>query len=127
MKRASTILQELEELQTEKKEVLGTLLRAEELAVGTLRREKRRCGNPNCHCAKEPSHEQVIFYFTKDGGRRTSTFVRRDEEKRFENAAQCYKEFREAVRKLKHLNSEELRLLGVLKASRALDPISRKS
>ncbi|MCG2794737.1 MAG: hypothetical protein L6427_02505 [Actinomycetia bacterium] len=107
---------------------MDTLLETGELAVGTVRRAKRPCGNPRCgKCAISPSHEQVVFYYTTGEGKRTSTFVRRVEEARFEQAGKRYAQFRATLRELKHLNSEEIDFLGALKASRALDPTGRKS
>jgi len=68
----------------------------------------------------------VVLYYTTGEGKRTSRFVRRSEEERFEEAHGRYRDFREAVRGLKHLDSDEIDLLGALKQSRALDPIDRK-
>ena len=102
---------------------MDALLHSEELAVGTLRRTRRPCGNPRCgKCAAGPSHEQVVFYYATPEGRRTSTFVRRAEEAPFEQAARRYVDFRANLRALKRLDAEELDLLRALKASRALDP-----
>lgn len=108
--------------------LMDALLRTEELAVGTLRRARRPCGNPRCgKCAAGPSHEQVVFYYATREGRRTSAFVRRAEEARFEEAARRYADFRTNLRALGHLDSEELDLLGALKVSRALDPSDGKA
>ncbi len=97
------------------------LIATDELAVGTLARAKRPCGNVRCgKCAKGPSHEQVVLYYTNEKGKRTSRFVRRDEETRFERASARYHEYREALRELKHLNSEEINLIGALKQSRSI-------
>ena len=67
-----------------------------------------------------------MFYDATPEGRRTSSFVRRAEEARFEEAAQRYADFRANLRALRQLDAEELDLLGALKASRALDPGGRK-
>ena len=107
---------------------MDALLHTEELAVGTLRRTRRPCGNPRCgKCATGPSHEQVVLYYTTPEGRRTSAFVRQTEEARFEEAAGRYAAFRTTLRALKQHDLEELDLLGALKKSRALDPGDRKA
>jgi hypothetical protein len=62
----------------------------------------------------------VILYYTTEKGKRTSRFVRRSEKARFEEASGRYHEFREVLRELKHLNLEELDLLGALRESRSI-------
>ena len=121
MQESRSVLRKLKELEERRSELMDRLMRSDELAVGTLARAKRPCGNPRCgKCAQGPSHEQVVLYYTNEKGRRTSRFVRRSEEERFENAHGRYREFREAVRELKHLDSEEIDLLGALKQSRSI-------
>ena len=123
MRDAREILTALRALEDSRRRLMDALLHSEELAVGTLRRTRRPCGNPRCgKCAAGPSHEQVVFYYATPEGRRTSTFVRRAEEARFEQAARRYVDFRANLRALKRLDAEELDLLRALKASRALDP-----
>lgn len=125
MDEAREVLKRLRALENKRRRLMTVLLQTEELAIGTLRRAKRPCGNPRCgNCADGPSHEQVVLYYTTKEGKRTSTFVRRSEEERFEKAARRYSEFRSTLRALKHLDSEEIDLLGALKESRA---ISRKA
>jgi len=127
MRDATAILKALRGLEESRRRLMDALLRSEELAVGTLRKARRPCGNPRCgRCAAGPSHEQVVFYYATPEGRRTSSFVRRAEEARFEEAARRYADFRANLRALRRLNGEELDLLAALKASRALDPGGRK-
>lgn len=121
MKESRAILRKLEKLEKKRGELMNKLMSSEEMAVGTLARAPRPCGNPRCgKCAISPSHEQVVLYYTTDEGKRTSRFVRRSEEVRFDEAHDRYREFREAVRELKHLDSEEIDLLGALKQSRSI-------
>lgn len=121
MEESREILRELKKLEKKRAGLMEALLRTEDLAVGTLRRARRPCGNPRCgKCAEGPSHEQVVLYYTNEKGKRTSRFVRRSEEERFEQASRCYREFREALRELKHLDCEEIDLLGALKQSRSI-------
>ena len=127
MRDATAILKALRALEEGRRRLMDALLRGEELAVGTLRKARRPCGNPRCgRCAAGPSHEQVVFYYATPEGRRTSSFVRRAEEARFEEAARLYADFRTNLRALKQLDVEELDLLAALKASRALDAGGRK-
>lgn len=121
MEDARVIVRKLENLEKKRGAIMEVLLGTDELAVGTLRRAKRPCGNPRCgKCAQGPSHEQVVLYYTNDKGKRTSRFVRRSEEARFQEASARYHEYRAALRELKHLDSEEIDLLGALKQSRSI-------
>ena len=127
MRDARKILKELKDLEKRRQEILTGLLATDELALGTLFCGKRPCGNPRCkQCQEEgASHEQVIFHYTNEEGRRTSRFVRRMEEDRFKRASDRYKAFRAALRELKHVESEFHRMCGAFMRARALDPISR--
>ncbi len=121
MEESRAVLQKLEKLEKKRSELMERLMSSEEMAVGTLRRAPRPCGNPRCgKCAIGPSHEQVVLYYTNEKGQRTSRFVRRSEEERFEEAHGRYREFKDAVRELKHLDAEEMDFLGALKQSRSL-------
>jgi hypothetical protein len=114
------ILKKLSDLHRRRKAVLSVLLKAEELAQGTVSVVKRRCGNPYCHCAKKPAHEQTIFVFTDKKGKRRCRHVRREDEKRLAKGYENYQEFKNVLRQLKHLNTEELELLRAFADSRAL-------
>lgn len=121
MEESREILRELKKLEKKRGSLMNKLMSSEEMAVGTLRRAPRPCGNVRCgKCAEGPSHEQVVLYYTNEKGKRTSRFVRRSEEARFEEAHDRYREFRDALRELKHLDLEEMDLLGALKQSRSL-------
>jgi hypothetical protein len=114
------ILKTISDLHRKRKAVLSVLLKGEELAIGTVSIVKRRCGNPYCHCATEPMHEQAIFVFTDKKGKRRCQHVRREDEERLTKGYRKYQEFKNALRKLKHLNSEELELLRAFADTRAL-------
>jgi hypothetical protein len=121
MEESREIIRKLKRLEKKRSALMEVLLGNEEMALGTLRRAKRPCGNPRCgKCADGPSHEQVVLYHTTADGKRTSRFVRRSEEARFEQAAVAYRRFREAIKELKHLDSEEIELIGALKQSRSI-------
>lgn len=124
MQKSSEIVKKIKKLETKRQRLLTELLQESPLAVGSLGKELRRCGNPTCHCAETPTHKQFIFHYTNEEGKRTSRFVRRVEEDVFEEAAARYKKFRQTLRELKHLDSEIHRMCGALKTARAIDPKS---
>jgi hypothetical protein len=126
MEKSRAFFEKLQEIHEERSRLLDVLRRTDELAVGTVQRLKRRCYNPRCgNCADGPSHEQVVFSFKK-GARRTSAFIRRADEERFEKAGANYREFRSAVQALRALHRQEMELLGRLKEARAIEPPAKE-
>jgi len=112
-------LRQLETLHRRREELMAVLLTGEEFAVGTVSWVMRRCGNPNCRCAKTPTHRQMQFLFTEDGRRRCK-LVRRSDEARVMAAGERYRQFRQALRELRNLNSDELAILRSYRDERGL-------
>ena len=121
MSNATELVTNLRDLEERRSALMALLQATSELAVGSLCRTKRSCGNPRCkQCEQGPSHEQVVFYYTTSAGKKSARFVRREEEPRFEGAADGYRSFRTALRELKALQAQELVLLAAIKDARAL-------
>ena len=111
----------LRKLQQERHHLLRCLTREHELAIGTVSMIRRKCGNPNCHCAKGPGHPQVLFLFkdTKTGHRRCK-YVRKDDETRMLRAGEHYREFKEALKRLRAIDKQEKQILMALAEKRAI-------
>ena len=74
--------------------------------IGTVTDTLRRCGNPTCHCATKPSHLQPLLQFKKDG-HYVCRFVRQENAEAIHQAAQLYRDWREAMREFQALQIEE--------------------
>jgi len=111
----------LRELQQERHQLLHSLMQEHELAIGTVSMIRRKCGNPNCHCAKGPGHPQVLFLFkdTKSGHRRCK-YVRKDDESRMLRAGEHYRKFKEALKRLRAIDKQEKQFLMALAEKRAI-------
>lgn len=111
----------LRKLQQERHHLLRCLTREHELAIGTVSMIRRKCGNPNCHCAKGPGHPQVLFLFRDTNtGQRRCKYVRKDDESRMLRAGEHYREFRKALKRLRAIDKQEKQILMALAEKRAI-------
>ncbi len=111
----------LEDLWRRRKELLEILLAQTPVLVGTVYDTLRKCGNPTCHCAEQPTHRQTLLLFKKAGHRRCR-FVRQEDAEDLRQAAQRYRDWRKALREFQTLQTRERGLLKgqILKRAIAL-------
>lgn len=119
-KSREKLLAKLQQLQKERRQLLRRFTQEHELAVGTVSIVRRKCGNPSCHCASEPCHLQTLFLFKDESGQRRCKLVRRADENRIQLAGKYYREFREDMKRLRAIDSQEKQILMALKELRAL-------
>ena len=113
------LLKQLKILKAEQRSLIRLLLRKDELAIGTVYKVNKRCGSPYCHCRKGPGHPQIFFMFT-EGGKRRCKFVRQSDVPRIRKAAEHYKKNRDAIRRLKSIHLQEIKILTDLIAKRGI-------
>jgi len=110
---------QLASLQAEHRSLLRLILRKDELAIGTVYKVHKRCGSPYCHCRKGPGHPHTFFMFTEKGKRRCK-FVRQSDVQRMKKAAERYKKCREALRRIKSIHLQEIKILMDLISKRGI-------
>ena len=89
--------------------------------MGTVSVVKRKCGSPNCHCAQGQGHPQTLFLFQdEEEGRRRCKLVRRADEARLLKAGDRYRQFRDDMKRLRAIDSEEKLILMALARGRAI-------
>ena len=122
MKKSRTkLLDFFRDLQQERRRLLRRLTREHEMAMGSVSRVKRKCGNPRCHCVQGPSHPQVLFLFRdKETGQRRCKLIRRTDEQRMLRAGKRYKDFREDMKRLRTIDKQEKQILMALAEKRAI-------
>ena len=122
MKKSKTKwLDFLRDLQQERRRLLRRLTQEHEIAMGSVSRVNRRCGNPRCHCVQGPSHPQVLFLFTdKETGQRRCKLIRRTDEQRMLRAGKRHKDFREDMKRLRAIDKKEKQILMALAEARAI-------
>jgi len=113
------LLKQLKSLRAEHRSLIRLLLRKDELAIGTVYKVNKRCGSPYCHCKKGPGHPHTFFMFSEKGKRRCK-FVRQSDVPRMRKAAERYKKNRDAIRRLKSIHLQEIKILTDLIAKRGI-------
>ena len=113
------LLKQLNILRAEQRSLIRLLLRKDELAIGTVYKVNKRCGSPYCHCRKGQGHPQIFFMFTEEGKRRCK-FVRQADVQRMRKAAERYKKNRDAIRRLKSIHLQEIKILTDLIAKKGI-------
>ena len=113
------LLTQLKNLRAEKSSLIRLLLQKDELAIGTVYKVNKRCGSPYCHCKKGPGHPHTFFMFSEKGKRRCK-FVRQADVPRMRKAAERYKKNRDAIRRLKSIHLQEIKILMDLIAKRGI-------
>jgi len=113
------LLKQLNVLRAEQRSLIRLLLRKDELAIGTVYKVNKRCGSPYCHCRKGPGHPHTFFMFTEEG-KRYCKFVRQADVPRMRKAAERYKKTRDAIRRLKSIHLQEIKILMDLISKRGI-------
>ena len=115
------LLASLGQLHQERRTLIRRLKRESELALGTVALVNRKCGSPSCHCAEGTGHPQTLFLFKDEKtGPRRCKLVRRADEARMHRAGERYRQFRQAMQRLRAIDSEEKRILMALAERRAI-------
>ena len=80
------------------------------LMRGSLVQRRRRCGRPNCACARDPSRLHVGTFLTVQlHGRTHALHVRADDEARVRSALEAYKRLWELINELTACELSDLR------------------
>ncbi len=90
--------------------MLRIFYRDEELAPGSYSEVFIRCGKPTCRCHQERGHFATRLSQWV-GGKLKTKIVRVADRKRVKKASDHYKSHKSALRGVKNLHSEELKLL----------------
>lgn len=92
--------------------IVDTLIQTKSMVKGSFSTVYRKCGKPNCWCAKpgEKGHAATRITWNEKGNSRTQTVKETDRERLF-NATESYRHYRQGRRKLR---MEENRLEELL-------------
>lgn len=93
-------------LHRERRRLIRALESSVPLAVGSVARVHRRCGNPRCGCRDGVGHPQVLF-LSKAGTKRRCQLIRRADEKTMLEANRRYREWRKAWRRLRAIENRQ--------------------
>jgi hypothetical protein len=102
---------EMSRLQRERRGLIRLLTSSHELAVGSVARVRRKCGNPRCGCLAGLGHPQTIFLFKDDQGRRRCKMIRRADEVRMHKAGDRYRKWRKALTRLRAIENRQRQIM----------------
>ncbi len=88
------------------------------ILAGTLSEVKRKCGNPNCHCAAQGQGHAVWTLLTKHNGKRRCQVVRKADVETVGAKVQRYQQLRDALRQLKDIDAKRHSLFKEVIAAR---------
>ncbi len=120
MAKSSAWRGSLQKIQAERRALLRRWARLPEVAIGSVSVVRRKCGNPNCHCARNAGHPQTLFLFPGEDGRRRCKLIRQADSARLLEAGAHYREFRASLRKLRALHQREAQILTALLREKAI-------
>jgi hypothetical protein len=102
--------EKLRSLQKQRSGLLRIFSRNEELIAGSYGEVHIRCGQPTCRCHKEGGHFATRLSQWV-GGKLKTKIVRVADRERVKTASDHYKSHKSALRELRKLHTEELRIL----------------
>jgi len=96
----------LDELVEKKKVVLGEIGKLPVFRPGTLEAAYRKCGKPNCHCARPGAqgHGPVWILTRKVKNKTVSKVIKKDTVESTHEQIQSYHEFQELIREYVETN-----------------------
>jgi hypothetical protein len=104
-----TAREKLRSLQKDRSALLRIFYRDEELIAGSYSEVFMRCGKPTCRCHEEGGHFATRLSQWV-GGKLKTKIVRVADRERVKKASDYYKSHKSALREVKTLHAEELKL-----------------
>jgi len=98
-------------------ELLETFLAREPLLPGSLYTLRRRCGKPNCRCARGELHASTVLSY-RGQGRPQNITPPAEKLAEVRKLTDAYRQFRQARTQLRRLQRQLLALLDRLEAAR---------
>jgi hypothetical protein len=112
----------LARIQKERVALHRLILKDQDMAVGSVSVVKGSCGKSTCHCASgKTGHLQTIFLFKGPDARRRCKLVRQEDSDRLLKAHKYYADFRNSLRKLRHLSRREQTVGVAIRKERSLN------
>lgn len=97
-------------LNSERKRLQDYLLKPRNMIKGSLYKLYRRCGNPNCKCAKGDKHVGNYISMSKEG-KTNLTYVKGKDIVRVENETRNYRKYQRRMARIRKINEEIFTIL----------------
>jgi hypothetical protein len=116
-KSLSSLRAQLLQLTQDIQQLQEIFLEREPLLPGSVYTLKRRCGKPNCRCAKGHLHQTEVLSY-RGGSRPRNITPRPAQLERFKQGAEAYRRFRQARAHLVKLQRQMVKLVDLIEAER---------
>lgn len=107
----------IQTIELERKKLLDVLTNDSELIEGSLSDILVKCGREGCHCEKKPVH-MVTRLTTRENRTIKLRVVRVDDREQVRDLVQAHKDFKQALKELGALESQQKEILKTLKKAR---------
>jgi hypothetical protein len=115
----SRIRQQLHVLGEQQQALVGRLIDADEMIIGSSFEVYKTCSKPNCRCQRGEKHGPFLALTWSIGGKVRHKMVREADQVMVRERTRIYKDFQSARRQLRIVNKGIDALLDKLKASRS--------
>lgn len=112
-------IRKIRSLEARRARLIDALAADEPLLIGSLSHVNRTCGKSSCHCATTPAHPAWTLATTTDGRRRCQV-VRLADVAEVRQRVASYKAFKQLLRDIEAIESEQAALLRGLMEARDL-------
>lgn len=119
--RPQRLRKRIEKLDRDRRTILHKLMHPEEMVAGSVYEVHKKCGNPNCRCARGRKHGPFACLSVTKSGRRKLIFVRREDEPWVKVQAAKYREYQKMMARVRKMNDTILELLKQLRDSMLKD------
>ena len=119
-KKLQKIVNKLDQLQTERNQVLSLFSRDETLVAGTYAEILVRCGKPTCYCQEQGGHPATRLSRWVEGKLKTK-IVRVADREWVKKASEQYKKHKNALKHLRKLHKKELEMLTRILEIKTID------
>jgi hypothetical protein len=97
-------------LDVERRKIQNYLLKPQDMIRGSLYKMYRRCGNPNCKCARGDKHEGNYISMSKDG-KTHLTYVKNKHIDGVKKKTSNYKKYQRRMARIRKINKEVFSIL----------------
>lgn len=110
----SKLRKEIYLLNLEREKLQNYLVKPRKMIKGSMYTVYRKCGNPNCKCARGEKHEGKYISINKEG-KTHMTYVRKKDIVRVEKETENYKEYQNQLSRIKKINEKIYNILGQIR------------
>ncbi|KXB06251.1 hypothetical protein AKJ53_00955 [candidate division MSBL1 archaeon SCGC-AAA382F02] len=101
-------LQSIVQMESRYEELKEKTYKLKELSLGSIQEKWKKCGDPDCRCARGKKHGPYYYlaYTDRDTGKTTTVYLQEEELPELRERIQNYEKFKEELRELVEIEVE---------------------